>query len=125
MYKRQSQDAAIEALENGAGPAAEMKEQFRLRRNYIVEAYNAMGLDCHLPRGSFYAFPSVQSTGLSSSEFASQLVTDENVACVPGNAFGEPGEGFLRCCFATGLEQIKVACERTERFVKNLNKAGA
>ena len=53
------------------------------------------------------------------------IVTDENVACVPGNAFGEPGEGFLRCCFATGLEQIKVACERTERFVKNHNKAGA
>ncbi|HCV98476.1 MAG TPA: pyridoxal phosphate-dependent aminotransferase [Verrucomicrobiales bacterium] len=120
-----SQDAAIEALENGAGPAGEMKEQFRLRRNYIVDAFNAMGLDCHLPRGSFYAFPSVQSIGLSSSEFASRLVTEENVACVPGNAFGEPGEGFLRCCFATGLEQIKVACERTERFVKKLNKAGA
>ena len=119
-----SQDAAIEALENGAGPAAEMKEQFRLRRNYIVGAYNAMGLGCYLPRGSFYAFPSVKSTGLGSSEFASRLVKDENVACVPGNAFGEPGEGFLRCCFATGLEQIKVACERTERFVSKLNKAG-
>ena len=84
-----------------------------------------MGLDCHLPRGSFYAFPSVQSTGLGSGEFASRLVKEENVACVPGNAFGDGGEGFLRCCFATGLEQIKTACERTARFVKSLKSEGA
>jgi aminotransferase len=120
-----SQEAAIEALQNGAEPVAEMKEQYRLRRNYIVKAFNDMGLDCHLPRGSFYAFPSVQSTGLNSSEFASRLVKEENVACVPGNAFGAPGEGFLRCCFATGLEQIKTACERTARFVNSLKTEGA
>ena len=120
-----SQEAAIEALQNGAEPVAEMKEQYRLRRNYIVKAFNDMGLDCHLPLGSFYAFPSVQSTGLNSSEFASRLVKEENVACVPGNAFGSPGEGFLRCCFATGLEQIKTACERTARFVNSLKTEGA
>ena len=120
-----SQEAAIEALQNGAEPVAEMKEQYRLRRNYIVKAFNDMGLDCHLPRGSFYAFPSLQSTGLNSSEFASRLVKEENVACVPGNAFGAPGEGFLRCCFATGLEQIKIACERTARFVNSLKTEGA
>ena len=120
-----SQDAAIEALENGASPAEEMKDEFRLRRNYIVSAYNEMGLDCHLPRGSFYAFPSVQSTGLTSNDFASKLVQQEGVACVPGNAFGASGEGFLRCCFAAGFEQIKVACERTSRFVKELQTAGS
>ena len=120
-----SQDAAVEALENGAGPAEEMKDEFRLRRNYIVSAYNDMGLQCNLPRGSFYAFPSVQSTGLSSNDFASKLVEKEGVACVPGNAFGASGEGFLRCCFAAGFEQIKVACERTSRFVKDLKSAGS
>jgi len=67
----------------------------------------------------------VQSTGLNSSEFASRLVKGENVACVPGNAFGPHGEGFLRCCFATGLEQIKTACERTARFVESLKTEGA
>ena len=116
-----SQDAAIEALENGTGPAAEMKDEFRNRRNYIVSAYNDMGLECQLPHGSFYAFPSVRSTGLSSNEFASKLVQQEEVACVPGNAFGASGEGFLRCCFAVGFEQIKVACERTSRFVNKLS----
>ena len=120
-----SQDAAIEALENGTGPAAEMKDEFRNRRNYIVSAYNDMGLECQLPHGSFYAFPSVRSTGLSSNEFASELVQQEEVACVPGNAFGASGEGFLRCCFAVGFEQIKVACERTSRFVNKIKTAGA
>ena len=116
-----SQEAAIEALQNGAEPVAEMKEQYRLRRNYIVKAFNDMGLDCHLPRGSFYAFPSVQSTGLGSGEFASRLVKEKNVACVPGNAFGDAGEGFLRCCFATGLEQIKDRL-RTNRSLRQVAK---
>ncbi|MEC9080832.1 MAG: aminotransferase class I/II-fold pyridoxal phosphate-dependent enzyme [Verrucomicrobiota bacterium] len=120
-----SQEAAIEALQNGAESVAEMKEQYCLRRNFIVKAFNDMGLECLLPSGSFYAFPSVQSTGLTSSEFASQLVMEENVACVPGDAFGPSGEGYLRCCFATGLEQIKVACDRMARFVQSLKTAGS
>jgi aminotransferase len=94
-----------------------MREQYRVRRNYIVSAFNEMGLACHLPRGSFYAFPSIQSTGLTSKEFALRLLQEEKVACVPGSAFGPSGEGYLRCCFATSLEQIQVAAERMGRFL--------
>ena len=94
-----------------------MREQYRLRRNYIVDALNKMGLRCHLPRGSFYAFPDITASGLTSKEFAVRLLQEEKVACVPGSAFGAGGEGFLRCCFATGLEQIQDACERMARFV--------
>ena len=81
-------------------------------------SFNAMGLKCHLPRGSFYAFPSIKSTGLSSKDFAVKLLEQEKVACVPGTAFGPTGEGFLRCCFATSLDQIQIATERIGRFVK-------
>ncbi|MGV3773587.1 MAG: aminotransferase class I/II-fold pyridoxal phosphate-dependent enzyme [Verrucomicrobiales bacterium] len=117
-----SQEAAIEALKHGEADTLEMKEQYRIRRNFIVNALNGMGLKCHLPRGSFYAFPSIASTGLSSKEFATRLLQEEKVACVPGAAFGESGEGFLRCCFATSLEQIQIAAERMERFVSKLRK---
>jgi aminotransferase len=88
----------------------------------MVNALNEMGLDCHLPRGSFYAFPSVQSTGLSSREFSAQLLQAENVAAVPGNAFGDCGEGFIRCCFAASFEKIEQAMERTARFVAAIKK---
>ncbi len=117
-----SQEAAIEALNNGEKDTIEMREQYRLRRNYIVAALNGMGLECHSPRGSFYAFPNIESTGISSKEFATRLLKEEKVACVPGNAFGESGEGFVRCCFATSLEQIQVATERMTRFVARLKK---
>ena len=117
-----SQEAALEALRNGNAPMAEMREAYRQRRNVMVSALNAMGLECHLPRGSFYAFPSVQHMGLDSKSFASKLLEAENVAAVPGNAFGESGEGFLRCCFAAGLEQIETAMERMARFVTNTKK---
>jgi aminotransferase len=78
-----------------------------------------MGLKCHFPRGSFYAFPSITSTGMTSKEFAVGLLQQHKVAAVPGNAFGRCGEGFLRCCFATSLEQIEVAVERIGKFVQN------
>ena len=113
-----SQEAAIEAIENGWPDMIEMREQYQLRRNFIVKAFNGMGLTCHLPRGSFYAFPCIKSTRLSSKEFAVKLLEQEKVACVPGSAFGPSGEGFLRCCFATALDQIQVATERMARFVK-------
>jgi len=113
-----SQEAALEAILHGEADAAEMREQYRVRRNFLVSALNAMGLNCHLPRGSFYAFPSVESTGLTSKEFAVRLLQAEQVACVPGSAFGPSGEGYLRCCFATSLDQLQVAAERIERFVK-------
>ena len=112
-----SQEAALEAIRNGSGPMLEMREAYRQRRNFMVRALNDMGLECHLPRGSFYAFPSVQSTTLASRDFATQLLQAENVAAVPGEAFGESGEGFIRCCFATGFEKIKIAMERMARFV--------
>src|SRR5205823_13149024 len=115
-----SQEAAIEAIEHGEPDTIEMREQYRLRRNFIVHAFNAMGLKCHLPRGSFYAFPSIESTGLQSKEFAVKLLEQEKVACVPGSAFGSGGEGYLRCCFATSLEQIEIAMERMGKFVKRI-----
>jgi aminotransferase len=117
-----SQEAAIEALNFGEPDTVEMREQYRLRRNYIVNALNQMGLKCHSPRGSFYAFPNIESTGLNSKDFATLLLKEEKVACVPGGAFGVSGEGFLRCCFATSLEQIQVATERMARFVGRVKK---
>lgn len=117
-----SQEAAVEAIEHGEPDTIEMREQYRLRRNYIVNALNEMGLKCHLPRGSFYAFPCIASTGLSSKDFAVGLLQEEKVACVPGGAFGPSGEGYLRCCFATSLERIQVAMERMSRFVKRAQK---
>jgi aminotransferase len=113
-----SQEAALEAIVAGEPDTLEMRDQYRLRRNYIVNALNGMGLKCHLPRGSFYAFPNITSTGLGSKDFAVRLLQEEKVACVPGGAFGPGGEGFVRCCFATSLEQIQVACERMSRFVQ-------
>ena len=115
-----SQEAAIEAIEHGEPDTTDMREQYRLRRNYIVKALNEMGLKCHLPRGSFYAFPSIQSTRLTSKEFAVKLLEQEKVACVPGSAFGPSGEGYLRCCFATALDQIEIAMQRMQRFLKTL-----
>jgi aminotransferase len=117
-----SQEAALEAIRNGEGPMLEMREEYRQRRNFMVNALNAMGLDCHLPHGSFYAFPSVKSTGLSSKEFSTQLLQEENVAAVPGIAFGGCGENFIRCCFATSLEKIELAMERMKRFVTATKK---
>jgi aminotransferase len=115
-----SQEAALEAIQHGEPDTAAMRDHYRARRNYVVRAFNAMGLPCHLPRGSFYAFPCIQPTGLSSKEFAVRLLREEKVACVPGSAFGGSGEGYLRCCFATGLEQLEIAAERMARFVQRL-----
>src|SRR5881628_3488407 len=117
-----SQEAALEAIQYGEPDTVEMRQQYRLRRNFIVNAFNQMGLGCHLPRGSFYAFPRITSTGLSSKEFAVRLLQEEKVACVPGSAFGPSGEGFLRCCFATSLEQIQTAAARMAKFVERLRK---
>jgi aminotransferase len=115
-----SQEAALEAIEHGEADTLQMREHYRARRNLIVGAFNQMGLPCHLPRGSFYAFPCILSTGLSSKDFARQLLDAEKVACVPGSAFGPTGEGYLRCCFATALDRIEIAVERMARFVKRV-----
>jgi aminotransferase len=117
-----SQEAALEAIQRGEDDTAEMREQYRLRRNFIVNAFESMGLSCHRPRGSFYTFPCIKSTGLNSKEFAMKLLEQEKVACVPGSAFGPGGEGYLRCCFATALDQIQIATERIAGFVRRLSK---
>jgi len=115
-----SQAAAVEALENGAGPMAKMKESYQQRRDYFVGRLNAMGLDCHTPGGAFYVFPDVRKFGLRSKDFAMGLLEGENVAAVPGDAFGRSGEGFLRCCYATAFEDLKEAANRMERYVGTL-----
>jgi aminotransferase len=115
-----SQEAALEAIQYGTVDTVVMREQYQLRRNFIVNAFNQMGLPCALPRGSFYAFPCIRSTGLTSKEFAVRLLESEKVACVPGSAFGPSGEGHLRCCFATALDRIEIAAERIARFVKTI-----
>jgi len=112
-----AQEAALEALEHGADATAAMREQYRLRRNYVVKSLNDMGLTCQLPRGSFYAFPSIAGTGMTARDFALGLLREEQVACVPGGAFGASGELFVRCCFATAFDQLEVAMERMARFV--------
>jgi aminotransferase len=117
-----AQEAAVEALEHGEAAAAEMREPYKMRRNFIVKALNDMGLPCNLPRGSFYAFPDIRSTGLTSKEFAVRLLQEEKVAAVPGVAFGPSGEGFLRMCFATAFDRIQVAMERTSNFVERCRK---
>ena len=115
-----SQEAAVEAITNGWDDMLKMRDEYRLRRNFIVKAFNDMGLPCHSPRGSFYAFPSIAGTGLSSQEFAVKLLNEHNVACVPGDAFGTSGEGFLRCCFATSFDEIQLATENMASFVGSL-----
>lgn len=115
-----SQEAAIEALENGTPAMLQMRESYRTRRDYIVKRMNDMGLDCHLPGGAFYIFPSVTRFGLSSAEFAKRLLMEHQVAAVPGTAFGKAGEGYLRCCYATAFELIREACDRMERFTEQL-----
>lgn len=115
-----SQKAGIEALDNGWDDIARMRTSYRERRDVMCRAFAAMGLDCYLPQGAFYAFPSIAATGLSSMEFAMRFLDEEAVACVPGSAFGACGEGFIRCAYATDLEQIREAMTRMQRFVKRL-----
>jgi aminotransferase len=115
-----SQEAAIEALLRGEEPMKKMREQYHRRRDFIVRRFNEMGLKCHLPRGSFYAFPDVSATGLGERDFAIGLLEAEKVAIVPGSAFGENGKGFCRACFATSYEHLIEAAKRMERHVQNL-----
>ena len=115
-----SQEAAIEALLRGEEAMKKMREQYHRRRDFIVRRFNEMGLKCHLPRGSFYAFPDVSSTGLGERDFAIGLLEAEKVAIVPGSAFGENGKGFCRACFATSYEHLIEAAKRMERHVQNL-----
>ena len=107
-----AQMAAIEALKSGGSAVREMVADYDRRRRVMVKGLNAIGLTCFEPRGAFYAFPSVAVTGLTSEEFAEKLLVEERVAVVPGSAFGESGEGYIRCCYATALEDIREALAR-------------
>jgi aminotransferase len=118
-----SQKAAIEALSRPEVDVGEMVDEYRRRRNYIVGAFEEMGLESHRPLGAFYAFPSIRKFGLSSKEFALRLLDQERVAVVPGTAFGSCGEGFVRCAYATGMENIKEAMARLKRFTSRLGAA--
>jgi len=113
-----AQEAALEALLRGWDGVLKMREQYHRRRDLIVRRFNEIGLKCHSPRGSFYAFPDVTPTGRTEKEFAVGLLEQEKVAVVPGLAFGENGRGHVRACFATSYDQLIVACDRMERFVQ-------
>ena len=117
-----SQVAAIEALRAGETSAAEMVEEYNRRRLVIVQGLNDIGLSCFEPRGAFYAFPSIKSTGMTSEEFAERLLIEEKVAVVPGTAFGQCGEGYVRCCYAVSLADIEEALSRMKRFVAKHKK---
>ena len=111
------QEAAIEALERGGRSMERMREEYRLRRNFIVSSLNEAGIPCHLPKGAFYVFPDIRGTGLSSKEFSLQLLEKKKVAVVPGTAFGPGGEGYVRCSYAAAMDQIKIAVARMAEFV--------
>jgi aminotransferase len=113
------QKAALDALNHGENSVIEMVEQYNQRRHLIVEGFNEIGLECHWPKGAFYAFPSIASSGLNCEEFAEKLLYDQSVAVVPGTAFGKAGEAFIRCSYATSLHNIGIALERIGKFLKN------
>jgi aminotransferase len=117
-----SQEAAVEALNDPEPVIEAMRSEYHKRRNFIHGSLNEMGLPCHKPSGAFYAFPYVGDYGMTSKEFAFNLLEEEQVACVPGDAFGPSGEGFLRCSYATDFEQIKEAMARMAAFVERLNR---
>lgn len=113
-----AQEAACEALERGQESMQLMREQYRLRRNFIVKSFREMGLECHRPEGAFYSFPDIRVTGMSSREFAVRLLEEERVACVPGNAFGPSGEGHVRASYCATMTDLERAVERIARFVQ-------
>ncbi|MFH1652346.1 MAG: aminotransferase class I/II-fold pyridoxal phosphate-dependent enzyme [Chloroflexota bacterium] len=117
-----AQVAAIQALKAGDKDAQTMTEDYNRRRLFIVEGLNSIGLPCFEPRGAFYAFPSIKSTGMTSEDFSEKLLVEEKVAVVPGSAFGPCGEGYVRCCYATSLEDIEEALRRMKRFVSKHKK---
>jgi aminotransferase len=120
-----SQAAGIEALRHGWDDVLRMREKYQQRRDYIVSRFNEMGLTCHLPRGAFYAFPSVQKFGLTSMDFAKRLLHEQKVAVVPGTAFGPGGAGFVRASFSTGYDQIIQAGDRIAKFLETLSTGKA
>ena len=117
-----SQYAAIEALRSCDDEVEEMRTAYNQRRRYLVHAFKEMGLECFEPEGAFYIFPSIKKFGMSSEEFATRLLNEEKIAIVPGSAFGECGEGYLRVSYAYSIEELKEALGRLKRFISRLEK---
>lgn len=116
-----SQFAGIEALINGASDIETMRSEYNMRRRYLVDRLNKMGLSCYQPQGAFYVFPNIRSTGLTSEEFCERLLKQKQVAVIPGNAFGDCGEGFIRISYSFSLKHIMEAMNRLEEFLKELS----
>lgn len=115
-----SQYAAIEAVRNGDKDVEDMRNSYDKRRRVVVNGFREMGLDCFEPLGAFYVFPSIKSLGMTSEEFCTRLLYEDKIAVVPGTAFGESGEGFIRCSYAYSIEELKIALSRIEGFVKRV-----
>lgn len=118
-----SQYAAVEALKNGDDDVKMMRESYNQRRRFLMDAFKKMRLECFEPYGAFYVFPCIKEFGMTSEEFATKFLQDEKVAAVPGTAFGDSGEGYLRISYAYSLEKLKIAMERLERFVNKLRRS--
>jgi aminotransferase len=118
-----AQKAALEALRSAEPSVKDMVKEYGRRRKFIVNGLNTIGLSCHMPAGAFYAFPNIHSTGLSSAHFAERLLFEEQVAVVPGTAFGASGEGHVRCSYATSLDKLEIALLRISRFVDKLKNS--
>jgi aminotransferase len=117
-----SQMAACEALQSGRKSVEEMKREYKRRREFFIESLNKLGLTCRKPEGAFYAFASIRNTGLSSMEFCQRLLKEKKVAVVPGTAFGNIGEGFIRLSFASSMDNLKEALKKIEEFLKSIQK---
>ena len=118
-----SQYAAVEALKNGDDDVKMMRESYNQRRRFLMDAFKKMRLECFEPYGAFYVFPCIKEFGMTSEEFATKFLQEEKVAAVPGTAFGDSGEGYLRISYAYSLEKLKIAMERLERFVNKLRQS--
>ncbi|MDR0380929.1 MAG: aminotransferase class I/II-fold pyridoxal phosphate-dependent enzyme [Oscillospiraceae bacterium] len=117
-----SQYAAVEALRNGDESIMAMREEYDTRRRFVIDRLRGMGLPCFEPLGAFYVFPDIRGTGLTSDAFCERLLREKKVATVPGEAFGDSGSGFVRCCYATSMRQLAEALDRIESFLENINK---
>jgi aminotransferase len=117
-----SQYAAVDALKNGDADIEKMRTSYNQRRRFLMNSFREMGLECFEPYGAFYVFPCIKEFGMTSDEFANRFLNEEKVAAVPGTAFGDSGEGYLRISYAYSLEKLKTAMGRLEHFVQKLRK---
>ncbi|HPF30151.1 MAG TPA: aminotransferase class I/II-fold pyridoxal phosphate-dependent enzyme, partial [Lachnospiraceae bacterium] len=117
-----SQYAAVEALKNGDEDVLMMRDAYNQRRRFLMNAFREMGLECFEPFGAFYVFPCIKEFGMTSDEFATRFLKEEKVAVVPGTAFGDCGEGYLRISYAYSIENLKIALDRMKRFIERLRE---